>query len=117
MTIYGHLWKGPLFCSVLVASIGGWENLKESTDAKECGRGLATGHVHRFRFHQFFPTTRFPPKHVPSDDHFFTHCRLTTQPPRATASVDNAALGSLQASTQVPGQTTGLAGARLELPF
>ncbi|MGH0169484.1 UNVERIFIED_CONTAM: hypothetical protein FKN15_056979 [Acipenser sinensis] len=31
---------------------------------------------------------------------------------RATASEDNAALGSLQASPQAPGQTTGVAGAR-----
>ncbi|MBN3270380.1 MYLK3 kinase, partial [Polyodon spathula] len=36
------------------------------------------------------------------------------QPPRATASEDNAALGSLQASPQVPGQTTGVAGAWVE---
>ncbi|MGH0184326.1 UNVERIFIED_CONTAM: hypothetical protein FKN15_014467 [Acipenser sinensis] len=35
------------------------------------------------------------------------------QPPRATASEDNAALGSLQASPQAPGQTTGVAGARI----
>ncbi|MGH0138824.1 UNVERIFIED_CONTAM: hypothetical protein FKN15_045555 [Acipenser sinensis] len=33
------------------------------------------------------------------------------QPPRATASEDNVALGSLQASPQAPGQTTGVAGA------
>ncbi|MGH0176981.1 UNVERIFIED_CONTAM: hypothetical protein FKN15_074241 [Acipenser sinensis] len=32
---------------------------------------------------------------------------------RATASEDNAALGSLQASPQAPGQTTGVAGARI----
>ncbi|MGH0127830.1 UNVERIFIED_CONTAM: hypothetical protein FKN15_042897 [Acipenser sinensis] len=38
--------------------------------------------------------------------------RLTMQPPRATASEDNAALGSLQASLQASGQTTGVAGAR-----
>ncbi|MGH0156896.1 UNVERIFIED_CONTAM: hypothetical protein FKN15_032558 [Acipenser sinensis] len=41
--------------------------------------------------------------------------RLTMQPPRATASEDNAALGSLQASPQAPGQTTGVAGARFIL--
>ncbi|MGH0181311.1 UNVERIFIED_CONTAM: hypothetical protein FKN15_006504 [Acipenser sinensis] len=33
--------------------------------------------------------------------------------PRATATEDNTALGSLQASPQVPSQTTGVAGARL----
>ncbi|MGH0184542.1 UNVERIFIED_CONTAM: hypothetical protein FKN15_024198 [Acipenser sinensis] len=32
---------------------------------------------------------------------------------RATASEDNAALGSLQACPQAPGQTTGVAGARM----
>ncbi|MGH0158782.1 UNVERIFIED_CONTAM: hypothetical protein FKN15_048771 [Acipenser sinensis] len=34
------------------------------------------------------------------------------QPPRATASEDNAAPGSLQADPQAPGQTTGVAGVR-----
>ncbi|MGH0160109.1 UNVERIFIED_CONTAM: hypothetical protein FKN15_038929 [Acipenser sinensis] len=34
------------------------------------------------------------------------------QPPRATPSEDKAALGSLQASPQAPGQTTGVAGAQ-----
>ncbi|MGH0142457.1 UNVERIFIED_CONTAM: hypothetical protein FKN15_001906 [Acipenser sinensis] len=43
--------------------------------------------------------TRCPP---------FSHCRLTG----ATTSEDNAALGSLQASSEAPGQTTGVAGAR-----
>ncbi|MGH0173385.1 UNVERIFIED_CONTAM: hypothetical protein FKN15_069968 [Acipenser sinensis] len=52
-------------------------------------------------------STRCPPKCVPSADHFFSNCRLTKQPPRATASEDNTALGSLQASPQAPGQTTG----------
>ncbi|MGH0175911.1 UNVERIFIED_CONTAM: hypothetical protein FKN15_017452 [Acipenser sinensis] len=57
--------------------------------------------------------TRCPLKSVPSAAHFFTHSadspcsRL-----RATAWEDNAALGSLQASPQAPGQTTGVAGAR-----
>ncbi|MGH0179467.1 UNVERIFIED_CONTAM: hypothetical protein FKN15_001643 [Acipenser sinensis] len=49
--------------------------------------------------------TRCPPKRVPSAARFFTHCELT-------ASEDNEALGSLQASPQAPGQTTGVAGAR-----
>ncbi|MGH0161987.1 UNVERIFIED_CONTAM: hypothetical protein FKN15_042385 [Acipenser sinensis] len=40
------------------------------------------------------------------------HTKLTVRPPRATASEDKAALGSLQASLQAPGQTTGGAGAR-----
>ncbi|MGH0151584.1 UNVERIFIED_CONTAM: hypothetical protein FKN15_026013 [Acipenser sinensis] len=41
--------------------------------------------------------------------------RLTVQPPlRATASEDNAALGSLQASPQATGQTTGVAGGSYE---
>ncbi|MGH0133661.1 UNVERIFIED_CONTAM: hypothetical protein FKN15_073428 [Acipenser sinensis] len=57
-------------------------------------------------------STRCPPKRVLSADCFFTHCRLTMQPPRATVSEDNAALGSLQANPQAPGQTTGVAGAR-----
>ncbi|MGH0165570.1 UNVERIFIED_CONTAM: hypothetical protein FKN15_066488 [Acipenser sinensis] len=35
--------------------------------------------------------------------------------PRATASENNAALGQLQASPQAPGQTTGVAGARLTM--
>ncbi|MGH0178264.1 UNVERIFIED_CONTAM: hypothetical protein FKN15_076892 [Acipenser sinensis] len=48
---------------------------------------------------------------MPLAARFFTHCRLTMQPPRATALEDNAALGSLQASPQAPGQTTGVAGA------
>ncbi|MGH0136084.1 UNVERIFIED_CONTAM: hypothetical protein FKN15_019042 [Acipenser sinensis] len=56
--------------------------------------------------------TRCTPKSVPSADRIFTHCRLTMQPPRATVSEDNAALGSLQASPQAPGQTTGVTGAR-----
>ncbi|MGH0134547.1 UNVERIFIED_CONTAM: hypothetical protein FKN15_055532 [Acipenser sinensis] len=56
--------------------------------------------------------TRSPPKRVPSADHIFRHCRFTVQPPRATVLEDNAALGSLQASLQAPGQTTGVAGAR-----
>ncbi|MGH0172528.1 UNVERIFIED_CONTAM: hypothetical protein FKN15_003320 [Acipenser sinensis] len=56
--------------------------------------------------------TRCPLKCVPSAARFFTHCRLTMQPPRATASEDNAALGSLKASPQAPGQITGVAGAR-----
>ncbi|MGH0161909.1 UNVERIFIED_CONTAM: hypothetical protein FKN15_042447 [Acipenser sinensis] len=43
------------------------------------------------------------------------HKRLTMQPPRAIALEDNAALGNLQASPQVPGQTTGVAGARATL--
>ncbi|MGH0139175.1 UNVERIFIED_CONTAM: hypothetical protein FKN15_069027, partial [Acipenser sinensis] len=51
---------------------------------------------------------RCPPKRVLSADCFFTHCRLTMQPPRATVSEDNAALGSLQANPQAPGQTTGI---------
>ncbi|MGH0136965.1 UNVERIFIED_CONTAM: hypothetical protein FKN15_071068 [Acipenser sinensis] len=51
---------------------------------------------------------RCPPKHVPSATHFFTPCSHL----RATASEDNAALGSLQASPQAPGQTTGVAGVR-----
>ncbi|MGH0123646.1 UNVERIFIED_CONTAM: hypothetical protein FKN15_012786 [Acipenser sinensis] len=55
--------------------------------------------------------TRCLPKHMPLAARFFTHCRLTMQPPRATALEDNAALGSLQASPQAPGQTTGVAGA------
>ncbi|MGH0173231.1 UNVERIFIED_CONTAM: hypothetical protein FKN15_064927 [Acipenser sinensis] len=50
-------------------------------------------------------STRCPPKCVPSADCFFTHCRLTMQPPRATASEDNAALGQL---------TGKPAGARLD---
>ncbi|MGH0129897.1 UNVERIFIED_CONTAM: hypothetical protein FKN15_029239 [Acipenser sinensis] len=58
--------------------------------------------------------TRCPPKRVPSADRFFTHCGLTMQPPRATASEDNTALGSLQASPQAPGQTTGVTGARFK---
>ncbi|MGH0152246.1 UNVERIFIED_CONTAM: hypothetical protein FKN15_022032 [Acipenser sinensis] len=36
---------------------------------------------------------------------------------RATASEDNAALGSLQASMQASGQTTGVAGARVNCSF
>ncbi|MGH0117257.1 UNVERIFIED_CONTAM: hypothetical protein FKN15_032224, partial [Acipenser sinensis] len=57
--------------------------------------------------------TRCPPKRVPSADRFFSYCRLTMQPPRATASEDNAALGCLQASPQAPGQTKAVAGARV----
>ncbi|MGH0117752.1 UNVERIFIED_CONTAM: hypothetical protein FKN15_039048 [Acipenser sinensis] len=53
--------------------------------------------------------TLCPPKHVPLATRFFTHCRLTMQPPRATALEVNAALGSLQASLQAPDQTTGVA--------
>ncbi|MGH0165362.1 UNVERIFIED_CONTAM: hypothetical protein FKN15_053663 [Acipenser sinensis] len=56
--------------------------------------------------------TRCPPKRVPLAVRFFTHCRLTMQPPRATATEDNAVLDSLQASPQAPGQTTGVAGAQ-----
>ncbi|MGH0123135.1 UNVERIFIED_CONTAM: hypothetical protein FKN15_026250 [Acipenser sinensis] len=58
-------------------------------------------------------STRCPQKRVPSADRFFTHCRLTMQPPRATALEDNAALGSLEASPQAPGQTTGVADCQL----
>ncbi|XP_058848546.1 junctophilin-3-like isoform X2 [Acipenser ruthenus] len=49
-------------------------------------------------------------KRVLSADRFFSHCRLTMQPHQS--SEDNAALGSLQASPQALGQTTGVAGAR-----
>ncbi|MGH0150250.1 UNVERIFIED_CONTAM: hypothetical protein FKN15_020970 [Acipenser sinensis] len=56
--------------------------------------------------------TRCPPKRVPSAVCFFTHCKLTMQTPRATASEDNAVLVSLQASPQAHGQTTGVTGAR-----
>ncbi|MGH0147288.1 UNVERIFIED_CONTAM: hypothetical protein FKN15_012799 [Acipenser sinensis] len=52
--------------------------------------------------------TRCPLKHVPLAARFFTLCSRL----RATASEDNAALGSLQASPQAPSQTTGVAGAR-----
>ncbi|MGH0163937.1 UNVERIFIED_CONTAM: hypothetical protein FKN15_046033 [Acipenser sinensis] len=49
----------------------------------------------------------------PSADRvFISHRRLTMQPPRATASEDNTALGSLKASPQAPGQITGVTGAR-----
>ncbi|MGH0159203.1 UNVERIFIED_CONTAM: hypothetical protein FKN15_036861 [Acipenser sinensis] len=58
------------------------------------------------------PLTR--EKRVPSADCFFTYCRLTMQPPRATASEDSAALESLQASPQAPGQTSGVAEQLLE---
>ncbi|MGH0153886.1 UNVERIFIED_CONTAM: hypothetical protein FKN15_025679 [Acipenser sinensis] len=50
--------------------------------------------------------TRCPPKRVPPAARFFTLCRLTVQLPQSY----NAALGSLQASPQAPGQTTGVAG-------
>ncbi|MGH0119526.1 UNVERIFIED_CONTAM: hypothetical protein FKN15_006018 [Acipenser sinensis] len=53
-----------------------------------------------------------PPKRVPSADRFFSLCRPAMQPPRARASEDNAALGSLQASPQAPSQSTGVAGVR-----
>ncbi|MGH0142202.1 UNVERIFIED_CONTAM: hypothetical protein FKN15_077838 [Acipenser sinensis] len=53
-------------------------------------------------------STRCPLKRVPSADRFFSHYRLTMQPPKATASEDNAALDSLQASPQAPGQSTGV---------
>ncbi|MGH0153860.1 UNVERIFIED_CONTAM: hypothetical protein FKN15_061926 [Acipenser sinensis] len=56
--------------------------------------------------------THCPPKRVPSAARFFTLCRLTMQPPQSYSVEDNAALGSLQASPQAPGQTTGVAGAR-----
>ncbi|MGH0160582.1 UNVERIFIED_CONTAM: hypothetical protein FKN15_054661 [Acipenser sinensis] len=39
-------------------------------------------------------------------------CRPLCSQPRATASEDNAALSSLQASPQAPGQSTGVAGAQ-----
>ncbi|MGH0122669.1 UNVERIFIED_CONTAM: hypothetical protein FKN15_045479 [Acipenser sinensis] len=61
--------------------------------------------------------TRCPPKRVPSAVCFFTHCKLTMQPPRATASEDNAVLVSLQASPQAHGQTTGVTGAWLVVCF
>ncbi|MGH0180221.1 UNVERIFIED_CONTAM: hypothetical protein FKN15_003772 [Acipenser sinensis] len=60
-------------------------------------------------------SARCPPKRVPSADQFFSHCRLTMQPAKATALVDNAALGSLQAIPQAHGQTTGAAGWLLEI--
>ncbi|MGH0162908.1 UNVERIFIED_CONTAM: hypothetical protein FKN15_043833 [Acipenser sinensis] len=53
--------------------------------------------------------TRCPPNRVPSAARIFTRCRLTMQPPRGTVLEDNAALGSVQASPQAPGQTTGVA--------
>ncbi|MGH0141542.1 UNVERIFIED_CONTAM: hypothetical protein FKN15_006123 [Acipenser sinensis] len=55
--------------------------------------------------------TRCPLTRVPLAARFFTHCRITMQPPRATALEDNVALGSLQASPQSRRQTTGVAGA------
>ncbi|MGH0126471.1 UNVERIFIED_CONTAM: hypothetical protein FKN15_028318 [Acipenser sinensis] len=61
--------------------------------------------------------TRCPPKRVPSAACFFTLCRLACSRLRATESEDNAALGSLQASPQVPSQTTGVAGARSTLLY
>ncbi|MGH0149603.1 UNVERIFIED_CONTAM: hypothetical protein FKN15_048988 [Acipenser sinensis] len=51
--------------------------------------------------------TRCPPKRVPSAARFFTADSPCSRL-RATASEDNAALGSLQASPQAPGQTTGV---------
>ncbi|MGH0130484.1 UNVERIFIED_CONTAM: hypothetical protein FKN15_042353 [Acipenser sinensis] len=56
--------------------------------------------------------TRCPPKRVPSAARFFTHCELAVQPPQ---SYSVGGQRSLQASLQVPGQTTGVAGARLLL--
>ncbi|MGH0122025.1 UNVERIFIED_CONTAM: hypothetical protein FKN15_007369 [Acipenser sinensis] len=53
-----------------------------------------------------------PPKRVPSADRFFHTADSPCSRLRATESEDNAALGSLQASLQAPGQTTGVAGAR-----
>ncbi|MGH0147105.1 UNVERIFIED_CONTAM: hypothetical protein FKN15_014017 [Acipenser sinensis] len=53
--------------------------------------------------------TRCPPKRVPSAARFFTLCRLTVQPPQ---SYSVGGQRSLQASQQVPGQTTGVTGAR-----
>ncbi|MGH0150114.1 UNVERIFIED_CONTAM: hypothetical protein FKN15_018273 [Acipenser sinensis] len=52
--------------------------------------------------------TRCPPKPPASLHSADSPCSRL----RATASEDNAALGSLQASLQAPGQTTGVAGAR-----
>ncbi|MGH0153832.1 UNVERIFIED_CONTAM: hypothetical protein FKN15_046660 [Acipenser sinensis] len=56
--------------------------------------------------------TRCPPKRVPSADRFFSLCWPACSQPRATVSEDSAALGSLQASSQAPGQSTEVAGAR-----
>ncbi|MGH0131257.1 UNVERIFIED_CONTAM: hypothetical protein FKN15_024404 [Acipenser sinensis] len=63
--------------------------------------------------------TRCPPKRVLSAARFFLHSADSPcSHHRATASEDNAAPGSLQASQQAPGQSTGVAGARsTEEPF
>ncbi|MGH0148017.1 UNVERIFIED_CONTAM: hypothetical protein FKN15_014240 [Acipenser sinensis] len=46
-------------------------------------------------------------------DRFFSHCRLTMQPPKELQRRRTTQLsGSLQASLQAPSQTTGVAGAR-----
>ncbi|MGH0128586.1 UNVERIFIED_CONTAM: hypothetical protein FKN15_030175 [Acipenser sinensis] len=55
--------------------------------------------------------TRCPPKRVPSAASLHSADSPCSRL-RATASEDNAALGSLQASPQAPCQTTGVAGAR-----
>ncbi|MGH0143625.1 UNVERIFIED_CONTAM: hypothetical protein FKN15_020586 [Acipenser sinensis] len=79
--------------------------------------GTITGSAHRY--HPYADSggaktnTCCPLKHVLSAARFFTNCRLTMQPPIATALEKKAALCSLQASPQVPGQTTGVTGACL----
>ncbi|MGH0134703.1 UNVERIFIED_CONTAM: hypothetical protein FKN15_014981 [Acipenser sinensis] len=93
-----------------------------SLQASPPAPGQTTGVADARSAHRYHPrsdsgaaktSTRCPPKHVPSADRFFcSHCRLTMQPPRATVSEDNAALGSLQASPPALGQTTGVADAR-----
>ncbi|MGH0165716.1 UNVERIFIED_CONTAM: hypothetical protein FKN15_049180 [Acipenser sinensis] len=51
-----------------------------------------------------------PPKRVLSADRFFSHCGLTTKELQRQRTTQLS--GSLQASPLVPGQTTGVAGAR-----
>ncbi|MGH0117452.1 UNVERIFIED_CONTAM: hypothetical protein FKN15_078146 [Acipenser sinensis] len=59
--------------------------------------------------------TRCPLKRVPSADHFFSHCGLTVQPKSYGVGGQGSSLVSLQASPQAPSQTTGVAGAWLQI--
>ncbi|XP_058886517.1 transmembrane protein 39A isoform X2 [Acipenser ruthenus] len=84
----------PKYCNLLhrsAAHLGKWQKLEHGSYSN------APQHVSAHRYHPRADlavaktSTRCPPKRVLSADRFFSHCRLTVQPPRTTASEDNAA--------------------------
>ncbi|MGH0164319.1 UNVERIFIED_CONTAM: hypothetical protein FKN15_046647 [Acipenser sinensis] len=89
---------------------------RRSTSSRDNGEGERERNYERARQQQTQPSDTdeggrgHSPTPAATDDINCTNPSCSQ--PRATASEDNAALGSLQANPQAPGQTTGVAGAR-----